>query len=57
MAHSEMKQTRQHHGGEIVVIYVSHIQVFSEPIRKDFERDAGDRSTSLYDIEQKAAES
>jgi len=35
-----------------VVIYVSHDQVFSEPILKDFERDTGIRVRALYDTEE-----
>lgn len=38
--------------GESVVVYVSHDQVFSEPILKDFERDTGIRVRALYDTEE-----
>jgi iron(III) transport system substrate-binding protein len=39
-------------GANSVVIYVSHDQVFSEPILKDFERDTGIRVRALYDTEE-----
>ncbi len=35
-----------------VVVYVSHDQVFSEPILKDFERDVGIRVKAVYDTEE-----
>ena len=35
-----------------VVVYVSHDQVFSEPIVKDFERDAGVKVRAIYDTEE-----
>ncbi len=35
-----------------VVVYVSHDQVFSEPILKDFERDTGIRVKAVYDTEE-----
>lgn len=36
----------------IVVVYVSHDQVFSEPILKDFERDTGIAVRAVYDTEE-----
>jgi len=39
-------------GAKPVLIYVSHDQVFSEPILKDFERDTGIRVRALYDTEE-----
>ena len=38
--------------GNVVVVYVSHDQVFSEPILKDFERDTGVRVNAVYDTEE-----
>lgn len=35
-----------------VVVYVSHDQVFSEPILKDFERDTGIKVRAVYDTEE-----
>ncbi|MEQ1856399.1 MAG: extracellular solute-binding protein [Longimicrobiales bacterium] len=35
-----------------VVVYVSHDQVFSEPILRDFERDTGIRVLPVYDTEE-----
>ena len=35
-----------------VVAYVSHDQVFSEPILKDFERDTGIKVLAVYDTEE-----
>ena len=35
-----------------VVVYVSHDQVFSEPILKDFERDTGIKVKAVYDTEE-----
>lgn len=35
-----------------VVAYVSHDQVFSEPILKDFEKDTGIRVRAVYDTEE-----
>ena len=35
-----------------VVAYVSHDQVFSEPILKDFERDTGVKVRAIYDTEE-----
>lgn len=35
-----------------VVVYVSHDQVFSEPILKDFEKDTGIRVQAVYDTEE-----
>jgi iron(III) transport system substrate-binding protein len=37
---------------ETVVVYVSHDQVFSEPILKDFERDTGIQVKAVYDTEE-----
>ena len=34
------------------VVYVSHDQVFSEPILKDFERDSGIKVRAIYDTEE-----
>lgn len=36
----------------LVVVYVSHDQVFSEPILRDFERDTGIRVRAVYDTEE-----
>jgi len=38
--------------GNEVVVYVSHDQVFSEPILRDFERDTGIRVRAVYDTEE-----
>ena len=38
--------------GSVVVVYVSHDQVFSEPILKDFERDTGITVRAIYDTEE-----
>jgi iron(III) transport system substrate-binding protein len=38
--------------GNVVVVYVSEDQVFSEPILKDFERDTGTRVHAVYDTEE-----
>ena len=35
-----------------VVVYVSHDQVFSEPVLKDFERETGIRVRAVYDTEE-----
>ena len=35
-----------------VVVYVSHDQVFSEPILKDFQRDTGINVLAVYDTEE-----
>ena len=35
-----------------VVVYVSHDQVFSEPIVKNFERDTGVKVRAIYDTEE-----
>ena len=35
-----------------VVVYVSHDQIFSEPIIKDFERDTGVKVRAIYDTEE-----
>src|ERR1700731_4412588 len=35
-----------------VVVYVSHDQVFSEPILKDFESETGIRVRAIYDTEE-----
>ncbi len=46
---------RQFRGGSdspVVVIYVSHDQVFSEPILQDFERDTGIRVQAVFDTEE-----
>jgi iron(III) transport system substrate-binding protein len=36
----------------VVVVYVSHDQVFSEPVLKDFERDTGITVKAVYDTEE-----
>jgi iron(III) transport system substrate-binding protein len=36
----------------VVVVYVSHDQVFSEPILKDFEKDTGIEVRAVYDTEE-----
>lgn len=38
--------------GPTVVVYVSHDQVFSEPILKDFEKDTGTSVRAVYDTEE-----
>ncbi len=35
-----------------VVVYVSHDQVFSEPVLKDFEKETGVRVRAVYDTEE-----
>jgi len=35
-----------------VVVYVSHDQVFSEPVIKDFQRDTGVKVRAIYDTEE-----
>src|SRR5215203_2926880 len=37
---------------DTVVVYVSHDEIFSEPILKDFERDTGIRVKAVYDTEE-----
>jgi iron(III) transport system substrate-binding protein len=37
---------------DTVVVYVSHDQVFSEPVLKDFERDTGIQVKAVYDTEE-----
>ena len=44
--------TSSRHGDDVVVVYVSHDQVFSEPILKDFERDTKIRVKAVYDTEE-----
>src|SRR6516225_2164449 len=39
-------------GTPVVVVYVSHDQVFSEPILKDFEKETGIRVRAVYDTEE-----
>src|SRR6516225_2729921 len=39
-------------GAGSVVVYVSHDQVFSEPILKDFEKDTGTKVWAVYDTEE-----
>jgi iron(III) transport system substrate-binding protein len=39
-------------GTQTVVVYVSHDQVFSEPILKDFEKDTGIKVRAVYDTEE-----
>jgi iron(III) transport system substrate-binding protein len=36
----------------VVVVYVSHDQVFSEPILKDFEKNTGIKVLAVYDTEE-----
>jgi iron(III) transport system substrate-binding protein len=38
--------------GPTVVVYVSHDQVFSEPILKDFEKETGAKVRAVYDTEE-----
>ena len=38
--------------GPTVVVYVSHDQVFSEPILKDFENETGIKVRAVYDTEE-----
>jgi iron(III) transport system substrate-binding protein len=38
--------------GQTVVIYVSHDQIFSEPILRDFEKGTGIRVRAVYDTEE-----
>ena len=47
-----MVWTASRHSGNVVVVYVSEDQVFSEPILKDFERDSGTRVLAVYDTEE-----
>jgi iron(III) transport system substrate-binding protein len=44
--------TSSRRGDDVVVVYVSHDQVFSEPILKDFERDSGIKVKAVYDTEE-----
>jgi iron(III) transport system substrate-binding protein len=37
---------------QVVVVYVSHDQVFSEPILRDFEKDTGVKVRAIYDTEE-----
>lgn len=39
-------------GTQDVVVYVSHDEVFSEPILKDFEKETGIRVRAVYDTEE-----
>src|SRR3984957_10680459 len=39
-------------GAPTVVVYVSHDQVFSEPILKDFEKETGVSVRAIYDPEE-----
>ena len=39
-------------GDNVVIVYVSEDQVFSEPILKDFERDTGTVVRAVYDTEE-----
>ena len=39
-------------GSPTVVVYVSHDEVFSEPILKDFEKETGIRVRAVYDTEE-----
>ncbi len=42
----------QKRGSNAVIVYVSHDQVFSEPVLKDFERDTGIKVKAVYDTEE-----
>ena len=44
-------------GDNVLVVYVSHDQVFSEPILKDFERDTGITVRALYDTRPEVVQS
>ena len=44
--------TASRRGDSVVVVYVSHDQVFSEPVLKDFERDTGITVKAVYDTEE-----
>jgi iron(III) transport system substrate-binding protein len=44
--------TASRRGSNVVVVYVSEDQVFSEPILKDFERDTGTSVRAVYDTEE-----
>ena len=44
--------TSSRRGDDVVVVYVSHDQVFSEPILKDFERDSKVKVKAVYDTEE-----
>ena len=39
-------------GNNVVVVYVSEDQVFSEPVLKDFERETGIKVNAVYDTEE-----
>src|SRR6202035_1883162 len=39
-------------GTPTVTVYVSHDEVFSEPILKDFEKETGIRVRAVYDTEE-----
>ena len=39
-------------GAPVVVVYVSHDQVFSEPILKDFQKETGINVRAVYDTEE-----
>ncbi len=39
-------------GAPVVTVYVSHDQVFSEPILKDFEKETGIQVRAVYDTEE-----
>ena len=41
-----------HPGAPTVTVYVSHDEVFSEPILKDFEKETGIRVRAVYDTEE-----
>ena len=45
---------RYHSAGSTptVVVYVSHDQVFSEPILRDFEKETGIQVRAVYDTEE-----
>jgi iron(III) transport system substrate-binding protein len=47
-----MVWTAMRNGGNVVVVYVSEDQVFSEPVLKDFERDTGTAVRAVYDTEE-----
>ena len=45
-------RSRAPEGTQTVVVYVSHDEVFSEPILKDFEKETGIRVRAVYDTEE-----
>lgn len=45
-------RSRAPEGAQTVVVYVSHDEVFSEPILNDFEKETGIRVRAVYDTEE-----